>query len=281
MNILTATLAISLTSRTVNRVVHSVAGLAVAMSLVLGPSIAHAWGGQGHQVIAGLALAQLTPKARAEVDRLLAQEPGETLVSISTWADEHKNPATARWHYVNFPRNSCSYDAARDCPDGQCLISAIERQTAVLVSNAPDEKRLNALKYLVHLVGDVYQPLHAGYLDDKGGNKYQLQAFMRGSNLHALWDSGIIKSMVEEPDAMTARLLKRKAAFTVQKWSAVGAAEQSCQIVGVPEFYPSRRVGQDYIDRFKPVLEQQLASAGAALASVLNQINARKTGLNE
>ena len=137
----------------------------------------------------------------------MAQEQGETLVSISTWADEHKNPASAKWHYVNFPRDSCSFDAARDCPDGQCLISAIERQTAVLMSNAPDEKRLNALKYLVHLVGDVYQPLHAGYQDDKGGNKYQLQSFMRGSNLHALWDSGIIKSMVEDADAMTAHRL--------------------------------------------------------------------------
>ena len=148
----------------------------------------------------------------------------------------------------------------------------------MLVSSASDEKRLNALKYLVHLVGDVYQPLHAGYLDDKGGNKYQLQAFMRGSNLHALWDSGIIKSMDEEPVAMTARLLKRWSAFAVQNWSAMRAAEQSCEIVGVPGFYPQRRVGQDYIDRFIPTLEQQLTNAGAALASVLNQLEPGRTG---
>jgi nuclease S1 len=137
--------------------------------------------------------------------------------------------------------------------------------------------RLNALKYLVHLVGDVYQPLHAGYLENKGGNKYQLQAFKKGSNLHALWNSGLIKNMNEDVEAMTARLLKRKAPFSVQKWSAVRAAEQSCEIVGVDGFYPERRVGQEYIDRFMPVLEQQLAAAGTALASVLNQIDARKT----
>lgn len=253
-------------------------GLGLALSLVLGSSGVYAWGSQGHQVVAGLALAQLTPKARAEVDRLLAQEPGETLVSISTWADEHKNPTTARWHYVNFPRDSCSFDAVRDCPDGQCRVAAIERQTAVLVSNASDEKRLNALKYLVHLIGDVYQPLHAGYLDDKGGNKYQLQAFMRGSILHALWDSGIIKSRAEDTDAMTARLLKRRTAFEFRKWSAVRAAEQSCRIVGVPGFYPVRRVGQDYIDRFTPVLERQLTAAGTALAAVLNQNDSVNTG---
>ena len=128
----------------------------------------------------------------------------------------------------------------------------------MLASNAPNEKKLNALKYLTHLVGDVYQPLHADYLDDKGGNKYQLLAFMRGSNQHALWDSGIVKSMNEDADAMIARLLKLKVPFNTQKWSAVQAAEQSCQIVGAAGFYPNRRVGQDYIERFTPVLEQQL-----------------------
>ena len=253
------------------RLMRSLVGSTISLCLVLGSSVAHAWGSQGHQVIAGLALAQLSPKAKSEVDRLLAQEPGETLVSISTWADEHKNTSTARWHYVNFPRDTCTFDAERDCTDGQCLVGAVERQTAVLTSNAPDEKKLNALKYLTHLVGDVYQPLHAGYLDDKGGNKYQLQAFMRGSNLHAVWDSGIIKSMIEDADAMTARLLKRKAPFNTQKWSAVQAAEQSCQIVGAAGFYPNRRVGQDYIERFTPVLEQQLTEAGSALANLFNK----------
>lgn len=273
MNPLANALARSSTTWTTNRVARRLTYLAVVLSLVLGPSAAYAWGSQGHQVIAGLAMAQLTPKAKAEVNRLLALDPGETLMTISTWADEHKNPATARWHYVNFPRDSCTFEAARDCPDSQCLTAAIERQTAVMVSTAPDEKRLNALKYLVHLVGDVYQPLHAGYLDDKGGNKYQLQAFKKGSNLHALWDSALIKNMKEDVEAMTARLLKRKAPFSAQKWSAVHAAEQSCEIVGVDGFYPERRVGQDYLDRFMPVLEQQLAAAGTALASVLNQID--------
>lgn len=256
----------------VKLVSRALVSLAMCFALILGSTVAHAWGAQGHQVIAGLALAQLTPKARAGVDRLLAQEPGETLMSVSTWADERKNPTTARWHYVNFPSDSCSFDVARDCPDGQCLVAAIERQAAVLASSATDDKRLNALKYVVHLVGDVYQPLHAGYLDDRGGNTYQLQAFMRGSNLHALWDSGIIKNMNEDTDAMTARLLKRRIAFTSQRFSAVQPAEQSCQIVGMTGFYPEHRVGQDYIDRFTPVLEQQLSAAGVGLAGLLNQV---------
>jgi hypothetical protein len=237
---------------------------------MIGNDPAHAWGSEGHKVIATLAQAQLTPTARREVDRLLAQEPGATLPLISTWADEHRNPATAPWHYVNFPRNTCTYDAERDCQGGVCVVGAIDRQTKVLGSGATDPEKLLALKYLVHFVGDVHQPLHAGYLDDKGGNTYQLQAFMRGSNLHALWDSGLIRSLNQDVDAISTRLLPT--ASRVSEFSPVAAAEESCQIVGSPGYYPDRQVGQDYIDKFLPTLEQRLALAGARLAALLNRV---------
>lgn len=81
-------------------------------------------------------------------------------------------PVQASWHYVNFTRGDCAYDESRDCPDGYCVVGSIKRQLQVLASNAPDDRRLTALKYVVHFVGDVRQPLHAGFLDDKGGNKY-------------------------------------------------------------------------------------------------------------
>ena len=84
-----------------------------------------AWGVDGHRTIALIAQETLTPKARAEVDRLLTLEPGATMASVSTWADEHRNPATIKWHYVNFPRTSCEYDERRDCPDGSCVVGAI------------------------------------------------------------------------------------------------------------------------------------------------------------
>lgn len=138
-----------------------------------------------------LAEAQLSPAARKEVDRLLAQEPGATLASISTWADEHRNPATAAWHYVNFPRGDCNYQPERDCPDGKCVVAAIDRQLEVLRTPGDDEKRLTALKYVAHFSGDMHQPLHAWFGDNCRGNSYQLQAFMRGSNLHEVWDSHV------------------------------------------------------------------------------------------
>lgn len=234
---------------------------------------AHAWGKEGHQVVASLAETQLTAKARSEVDRLLSLEPGATLQSISTWPDEHRNPATGRWHYVNFPRNTCTYDAGRDCPDGNCVVGAIAKQLEVLASSAPDDARLKALKYVVHFEADVHQPLHTGYADDKGGNTYQIQAFGHGTNLHAMWDSGLIKNLHEDVDALTKRLISKGNAPNASDLNVVHAAEESCKIVGTAAgFYPERKVGQDYVERYTPVMEQRLTVAGARLAGLLNRV---------
>jgi hypothetical protein len=232
------------------------------------PLQALSWGAEGHQVIAKLAESQLTPKARGEINRLLSMEPDATLASISTWADEHRSPTTAPWHYVNFPRGDCSYVPERDCPDGKCVVGAINRQVEVLGSSATDDKKLLALKYVIHFLGDVHQPLHAGYGDDRGGNSYQLQAFMRGSNLHAVWDNGLIRNLNQDADSLAARLSKESVPATT--FDPVKAAEESCRIVTKPSFYPGRLVDVAYIEEFTPVMEQRLTVAGARLASLLN-----------
>lgn len=126
------------------------------------------------------------------------------MASVSTWADEVRSRETAAWHYVNPPDGSCSYEPARDCPGGNCVVEAINGQVAILKSRASDAERLVALKWVVHLVGDVHQPLHAGFKGDKGGNRYQVQAFGRGMNLHSLWDGGLIRNRVGGTDALPA-----------------------------------------------------------------------------
>lgn len=120
--------------------------LAIALLVAMVPSYGWSWGSQGHQIVATIAQSHLTPAARKEVDRLLALEPGATLESVSTWADEHRNPATAAWHYVNMPRGNCVYDAQRDCPDGRCVVEVIQKQSDVLQSSVSDDKKLLALK---------------------------------------------------------------------------------------------------------------------------------------
>ena len=138
-------------------VANGVRAIAIALGFVAGmPTPASAWGSEGHRLVAEVAQGQLTGAARAEIDRLLSIEPGSTLASISTWADEFRSPSTASWHYVNFPRDGdCRYEPDRMCLQGSCVVGAIERQTALLASQAPDEERLKALKYVVHFVGRV------------------------------------------------------------------------------------------------------------------------------
>jgi hypothetical protein len=242
----------------------------LVVSVFMLPVWAFAWGATGHQVIGTLAEKQLTASARAQVQTLLALEAGSTLASISTWADERKNSTTARWHFINFPRTSCNYDHARDCPDGNCLLGAIDRQSNILKSEAPDLQRLQALKYLVHFIGDLHQPLHLGYLDDRGGNQYQIQAYKRGSNLHALWDSGLIKFVSDDPQVWVDRLSTKPLAARVNLIDPARVAEESCRIVAAPRFYPDRKVEAPYVDRWTPVLEQQLVLGGSRLARMLN-----------
>jgi hypothetical protein len=241
--------------------------------LLAAPPSARAWGFEGHRMIASLAEPQLSPVARAELRRLLAQEPGATLSSISTWADEHRSPASGRWHYVNFPAGDCEYRPARDCANGACVIEALNRQTALLASaKADDAKRLLALKYVVHLVGDVHQPLHAGHAADQGGNRLQLRAFGRGSNLHALWDSGLIASHDGGAPALQAQLAAvLHAEARPQAPAAAAWALESCRLVEAPDFYPAtRRVGTAYRDAQRATLEARLKAAARRLAAVLN-----------
>jgi nuclease S1 len=142
-------------------------------------SNAFAWGADAHKIIAMLADAQLSPAAKKEVTRLLVLEPGETFASVSTWADERRNLATAPWHYVNFPRGNCNYQPERDCPDGKCVIAARDRKIEVLTTATDDQVKLTALKYSGHFIGDIHPPLHAGFEDDRGGNSYP--SFSRGT----------------------------------------------------------------------------------------------------
>lgn len=232
-----------------------------------------AWGNAGHRIVADLAWMQLTPQARVAASRLLALEPGATLASVSTWADDNRDDATRAWHFVNLPKDSCRYDAARDCPDGQCVIAAAERQLAVLgASGESDAQRLQALKYVVHLLADVHQPLHAGQFADRGGNRYQLQAFGEGTNLHALWDSGLLHRHRTSAAALAGASKAAAASATVVDLDLTRAAQESCRIVTTPGFYPPHTLPADYVERIAPVLEQRLVLAGARLAGWLNRV---------
>jgi len=103
--------------------------LLISSAAILVQPVAHAFGAEGHEVIVLVAQQYLSADAKAKIAALLALEPGETLVTISTWADRTRDKGTAAWHYVNLPHDAnCDYVAPRDCPSGDCVVGAIEAQ---------------------------------------------------------------------------------------------------------------------------------------------------------
>jgi hypothetical protein len=169
-----------------------------------------AWGRTGHRTIAKFAERHLSDRAKAEIAELL--EAGESLADCSTWADEHRRelPKTAPWHYVDVPRDEPRYDDrfAGDTPEKGFIVPKIRELKVVLKDRSrPVEERRFALRFQVHLVQDLHMPLHVGENHDKGGNALQVRWFDRGSNLHRVWDSGIIDEARRGEDGWLADLV--------------------------------------------------------------------------
>jgi hypothetical protein len=244
-----------------------------------------AWGALGHRLVASLAEEELSPVAKAEVARLLQGEPEATLAGVSTWADElrAKDPGLGRrsaaWHYVNIAEDGCDYDADRNCNGADCVVEAIREQAAILADvSEPVATRRRALKFVVHFVGDVHQPMHAGYARDKGGNTVQVRLpgprGGSGSNLHALWDSGLLRAAGLDEPAYLERLRALPLAVVAMPGlppPSADWAEQSCALATAPGVYPQRpQLDPGYMERWTPVADEQLRRGGARLAQVLN-----------
>ena len=279
--------------------------LITAFLLLIAPS-ALGWSALGHRLIGELAQRHLTPTARAQIAELLAGEPDPTLSGVATWADNlrdndpDKGKKTSRWHYVNFASADCDYQPKRDCPDGDCVIGQIQAQRAILADRSqPVAARREALKFLVHLVGDVHQPLHASNRKDKGGNDFQVslrtplapEAYARdryvdgvmGTNLHSVWDYYILGSTDLGATGLAARgtqVAAYASRFDALPWPTPTAkettdpvvwAEESCRLVDSHKLYPAQhRMDNRYLDAQRPLAEQRVRQAAVRLANLLN-----------
>src|SRR6187551_2455046 len=167
--------------------------LAFFALLAAAPSPALAWGKTGHRVVAAIADTQLSGLARAHVREILG--PGESLVDAANWPDEMRSdPAifwqktSTPWHYVTL--NGITYDHAP--PEGDAL-EALDHFAKVLKDPAASlADKQTALRFVIHLVGDLHQPLHAGKCCDRGGNDVKVTWFGKPTNLHAVWDSQLV-----------------------------------------------------------------------------------------
>lgn len=239
-----------------------------------------AWGPLGHRIVARLAEAQLSPKARAEVRQLLQEQGARHLSDVSVWADDLRDSdpvlfkRTSHMHFVNFHSPDCIYNPPRDCPDGRCVVAAITRYATILGDRSrTDAERAQALEFVVHFVADVHQPLHASSGDDFGGNDYQVRWHDRGTNLHRVWDSLMLDD-AHLSAARYARTLMDESAPVPSGGTPVQWAEESCRIARTV-YPPTRTITQAYVVRERPVAEQRLRQAGARLAALLNREFAR------
>ncbi|MGY1530335.1 S1/P1 nuclease [Luteimonas sp. A649] len=254
----------------------------VALACAFFAGDALAWSAEGHRIVARIAEANLTPEARAEVDRLLADEPEPTLAAISTWADEQreKDPdfarMTARWHYINFD-GRCGFEPPRDCRGNNCIVTQANLKFRTLADpQAEDASRAAALKYVVHFVGDLHQPLHASPRDDKGGNDYQVNLDGEGSNLHRIWDGTILARRELAAEAYAAELMQTPlpddptlgSDRPILEW-----ALESCRLVEAGDIYPAdgaHAIDTAFLDERRPLAERRLREAGHRLAALLN-----------
>jgi hypothetical protein len=252
----------------------------VAAFLLL-PMPAWAWGPEGHEVVAHLAGMNLTPKARAGVTALLGGEAQAAMAIASNWADEIRDerPQTSSWHYVNLEIDGdLHYVAARDCAGDNCAVGQILRDEAILRSNAAPAVKAETLKFLIHFVGDIHQPLHAADNHDRGGNQVQI-SLRRGRNetLHHFWDDDVVAAQGRDPAAVargidSAYSPQQKAAL-MAAGSPVDWAERSAAIAKTL-VYPQAAHGIDNrtLAEDTPIARERLARAGYALAGALNAI---------
>ena len=203
----------------------------ILLLAALTPSPAFAWWDYAHRVIAGIAEAEMSPRSRAEVRRLLARSalldtpacPARTLPEAALWPDCIKRLGdrfsfAAPWHYQNI--DICRpFDAAAACRDGNCISAQIERHQRLLADRAvPDRERIMALAFLVHLVGDLHQPLHAADRGDFGGNRFRLAYGIIPTNLHIAWDGYLAERGISTPPSAAAGLLGELSQADREAW---------------------------------------------------------------
>jgi len=263
------------------------------------PSPALAWGKTGHRVVAAIADSALSGLARAEIAQILG--PGESLDEAANWPDEMRSAPgdfwqkqSPPWHYVTL--NGDVYEHAP--PEGDAL-EALERFTKILQdpSASRADKQL-ALRFVVHIVGDLHQPLHVGKCCDRGGNDVKVTWFGKPTNLHSVWDSALVDDEQLSFTELAAKLERHTSPQEIVRWWDVNPRDwiaESAQIrdsvypaqsapaggkdsSGAPQAVPN--LSYAYAFKFTPIMEQRLSQGGIRLAAYLDAIFAEARRLN-
>lgn len=255
--------------------------LALAAMAICLPSPAAAWGQTGHRVIGEIADERISGKTRAEIETILG---AEDLAEASTWADEERsNPATfwqteaGPYHYVTVPEGKTYSEVG--APDEGDALSALERFSATVRDpNATQAEKALALRFIVHIVGDVHQPLHAGSGDDRGGNDLKVRWFGDETNLHSVWDSQMIEGQ-NLSYSEYANWLGRQIdpAETIAWWDAspqvwIGESTAIRDTIYPEASAEMPNLGYAYQYEHLATAEQRLQQGGVRLAAYLDEL---------
>jgi len=238
-------------------------------------SQALAWGQTGHRVVGEVASFYLKKKASKRVNDILNRQ---SMAVASVWMDniksEDKYDFMKPWHYVTIP-NGLTYEETEKNPDGDAIMKIKEIVKNLKAGNLSAQEEQNQLKMLIHLVGDIHQPLHVGTGEDIGGNGVKLKWFGKNSNLHRVWDSEMIDSkafsyteLAEAVNITTDEEVKALQSATIDDWykEAMGMREQ---VYALPE---DMYLGYEYRYENWDTVQKQLMKAGIRLAGLLNEI---------
>jgi hypothetical protein len=238
------------------------------------------WGGLGHRTVANIATDHLSPAAKSAVKTLLGKQ---TLADIASWADEVRNePAyrkTGKEHFINVPDglDRTAFDAQVKAGDN--VYTALLKYEAVLSDSASSlPQQTEALKFIVHFVGDMHQPMHVSRSEDKGGNTIQVRYNNNGTNLHSLWDSKLLEhaDLNDVQLADQCQSVPRTTVIQWQKetpldwsWESYQISTKLYQAVAAPG---GTNITDAYYQTYLPIIQQRIQQAGIRLAGILNTI---------
>jgi len=233
------------------------------------------WGQIGHYVTGQVAENHITEKTAAEIERVIGKE---TIASATVWMDDIRSDSTYdytnTWHWVTIP-DGMTYEETEKNPDGD-IIWALEKCIAELKEGGlSEQEEYERLKFVMHMVGDIHQPLHVGTGEDLGGNRVRVQWMGNNSNLHRVWDSDMINSrqMSYTEIAMNLDVIDEE---RVRKWQSASVRDWAKESMSyrddVYDLPDDNRIGYEYRFQNYDIVEKRLVQAGVRLAGVLNDI---------
>lgn len=246
--------------------------------LVLLPIQASAWGYQGHALVGRLALNSLDEKATAQLQEILGDGLRTASDAACSWPDAVRESPQWDWsapqHYVNIPRHSSEYERDRDCSNGMCVTEAIKKYAGELADPKLDaDQHWQAYAWLCHLVGDLHQPLHAGFKDDRGANRVDISYKGRNGNLHWFWDSLLIDDYLQTTGQWPETLSENNLQLTGNTWNPSETDQwtsESHHIAATACYPDDKDIQKEFADRSWVIIQDQLKKAGNRLGRILN-----------